>query len=169
MLTRKKPAGADPAGKRPSVQRGSVTRWVGGDQAMARLQTIARASGPLPGYGAARGGAAIDGSGQQIPLAEPFDGFGSRGAVVDDPAAGQLSVVSLSHVISSSRDVHRPPSRITNHGLDPRSLKERLLSHVREAVGSRPEHTDVFSASSSAVLAAEPFQPAPDRPSTRPD
>lgn len=60
---------------------------------------------------------AIDGPRQQIAVAEPFDRSGSGHTVVDDPAAGALGVVNVSHVGFSSFK-RRHPGRTIHNGLD---------------------------------------------------
>ena len=40
---------------------------------------------------------AIDRFGEQVAVAEPLYGLGSRGAVVDNPAANPLDVIAVSH------------------------------------------------------------------------
>ena len=50
-------------------------------------------------------GHAIDGFREQVAITEPFNGLGSRGAVVDDPAADPFGAVDALHFMNSSPEI----------------------------------------------------------------
>jgi hypothetical protein len=95
--TKKTPAGPKiPPASAPAYR--GVCETPGWGRSVDRaLRTINSCGGALPAFDRASQGA-IDGLGEQIPITEPCDGFGSRGAVVNDPALGPIGAVSVSHI-----------------------------------------------------------------------